>query len=76
MVDAREELRLPPPCRWTTRLSSRSSPESDGGTARHRCLHTPRPLETPPARCTLMTLLRRRACSPPRCTQLPACPQL
>jgi len=75
-VDAREELRLPPLRRRPARLRVSSAPESDRGLARHCRPQPPRSLETPPARCALLPLLRRRARSPPRCTQLPASLQL
>jgi hypothetical protein len=65
-----------PPRRRTTRLRARSAPESESGPARRRSLQPPRPLETPPPRCALLPLLRRRARSLPRRTQLPASLQL
>jgi len=65
-----------PPRRQTTRLRARSTPESESGPARHRSLQPPRPLATPPPRCALLPLLRRRARSLPRRTQLPASLQL
>jgi len=61
--DAREELRLPPPRRRTTRLRAHSAPESDRGPARRRSLQPRRPLETPAA------TLRVDAAAAPLCTQ-------